>query len=402
MIDPRNVGARVKRLRESADLRQKDLAQRAGLSAGSVSMIENGAQTPDAAALSALAQVLDCSADYFTRDRGPSEATKPRLRAYADASKRLVDSYVADTLTAAEAILELQLRRIPDRLPTFLGDLGDDDDIEVFADEVRSVAGVGDGLPVGNATRAAERLGVVVLPMRSELGRHLGMSMRVDGIPIMRASRPSNDEDHPIPGDRQRFTLAHELGHLLLHANQDPPGSSGAAADSERQANRFASAFLAPAEPVLEDLRAVGGRPTLNNFAHLKDRWGFSIKGFVMRFAQLGVIEPDQARSLYKQISARRWNKHEPVPVGNESAQWLLKELKKIANPSPDVLGVAAVGAGIGASYFERWTDWSAPPTNGGGGALLDFPDAGSNSGSNEVPHPVRKATASVRRLPIR
>ncbi len=233
-------------------------------------------------------------------------------------------------------------------------------------------------------------LGVFVLPMQIELGRHLGMSMRFETLPLMRISRTSEDAQHAVPGDRQRFTTSHELGHLLLHASQEPPGSSGRAADIERQANRFASAFLVPAEPILDDLRAFGGRPTLTTLAKLKEKWGVAIKSLVIRFAQLGVIEPDQARSLYKQISARRWNKNEPVRVGNESAQWFALALKRASSQSPAAYGALLDAAGIGGSFFDRWTDWSPTSTDRLQGTLLNFPNAASQGGGNyEFPAPI-------------
>jgi len=395
MIDPHNTGTRVRRAREAAGLRQKDLGTRTDIAAGTLSMIENGAQVPDNYALNALAQVLDCTPDYLQRERGPWATSKPWLRAYADASKRTVDLYIADTTIAAEAILELKLKVREDLLPTFLGNVEDDDDIEGFAEVVRSIAGIDDGTPVGNATRAAERLGVIVLPMQAELGRHLGMSMRVGDLPLMRISRTSEDPAHAVPGDRQRFTVCHELGHLLLHAGQEPPSSSGQAAEIERQANRFASAFLAPADAVLADLKSLGNRPTLNTLATLKEKWGIAIKALVVRFAQLGIIEPDQARSLYKQISARKWNKNEPVPVGNESAQWLALALKKHSSPSPDIFGAASKGAGLGTAFFARWTDWSVTPFDGPHGTLLDFPDPSESDTENDEP-------AEIYRLPVR
>ncbi|MFC8304918.1 ImmA/IrrE family metallo-endopeptidase [Specibacter sp. NPDC057265] len=43
------------------------------------------------------------------------------------------------------------------------------------------------------------------------------MSMRVDDVPVLRISRSSLNQEHVVPGDRQRFTVTHELGHLVLH-----------------------------------------------------------------------------------------------------------------------------------------------------------------------------------------
>ncbi len=132
-----------------------------------------------------------------------------------------------------------------------------------------------------------------------------------------------------FPEIRQRFTVAHELGHLVLHSGSAQPSTPADAARLEREANRFAAAFLVPGDAALEDLHAAGGRVTLSVLAQLKQKWGYAIKAFVFRFRELGVIDDAQARSLYKQISARRWNKDEPHRPGTESAVWLRKALRE-------------------------------------------------------------------------
>jgi Zn-dependent peptidase ImmA (M78 family) len=73
---------------------------------------------------------------------------------------------------------------------------------------------------------------------------------------------------------------------------------------------------------LIETLHQFGGRVTLRTLAEVKAVWGIAIKALVGRFEALGEIDADHARSLYKQISARRWSKNEPVDVPTESAQW--------------------------------------------------------------------------------
>ncbi len=194
--------------------------------------------------------------------------------------------------------------------------------------------------------------------MEHELGKHLGMSTRADDIPVIRVSRPSDK----VPGDRQRFTLAHELGHVLLHSACPPPDSSEQAKLIEKQAHRFAAAFLLPGDAFLEDLATTGtNRVTLSTLVALKERWGVAIKAMVMRLQQLTRIDPDQARSLYKQISARGWNTGEPVFVGNERAVWLTKALAR-RFPGDATFAQAAQEAGLDASWFVSWTNWEPPP----------------------------------------
>jgi len=345
---------RLQRLRSARGLTQTDLANALAVPSSTLARLENGRIEADATTIELLAKHLGCAPDLLTRPVADVLYTRPWLRAYADAPKRTVDQYVADTLLAVEAFEALRLRRMPDRLPTFAGDPNDDDDVDEFALAVRHAADVNGDTGVPNVTRAAERLGCVVLPMDNELGKHLGMSTRADDFPVIRVSRSSGK----VPGDRQRFTTAHELGHVLLHSTYAPPDSSEQAKIIEKQAHRFAAAFLLPGDAFLDDLDSTsGGRITLSTLVVLKERWGVAIKAMVVRLQQLGRIDTDQARSLYKQISARGWNTGEPVFVGNERAVWLTKALAG-RFPGGAACADAAAEAGLNVSWFERWTRW--------------------------------------------
>lgn len=375
MVDAQEIGQRIRRMRLACGIGQVEFAELAGMASGSVSKLENGRMAVTADLLSSVAAVLDCSPGFLENPGLVLPTSRPWLRAYADASKRVVDRQLADCTIATEVIERLDLTTIPDTLPVFDGDLSDDDAIEQFASDVRAAAQLGDFDVVGNSVRAAERLGCLVLPMRQELGRHLGMSARADLTPIICVSRPSADSARHVPGDRQRFTVAHELGHLALHSGLGPPQTAEDASRVEKQAHLFAGAFLAPAEAMLEELSEHGGRVTLRTLAAIKDRWGIAIKALVMRFRSLGVIDADQARSLYKQISARGWNKDEPVHVGNEHAIWLQKALAKRMGPGVDAIAAASASIGIGRSYLDRWTDWSPTRAETSEADVIDLAD---------------------------
>lgn len=353
---PAETGRRIQRLRVANGLNQAQLADAANIPSGAVSMAEHGRQGLEVDALERIADTLGCTAEYLTRPQPQPTSTRPWLRAYADASKKAVDRYVADTETAIEAFQALGLKLLPETLPYFDDDTNDDHAIEDFAAEVRHAAGLSDGDVVGNCIRRSERLGVLVLPMHDELGRHMGLSQRVDVTPVIRVSRPHYAEDGNVypSGDRQRFTVAHELGHLTLHATTPPPVTADQARIVEQQAHRFAGAFLAPADPLLVDLDRLGGRVTLSTLAELKKIWGVAIKMLVVRLRQLDRIDDQHSRSLYKQISARKWNKSEPVPVGHEHAIWLNKALTRAGHDST----TAGSTLGLNARYLEDWQAW--------------------------------------------
>lgn len=375
MLDVQTIGARIRLLRLATGLGQTELARRAGVKQqGLISRIENGRTNLTGDLLEALAAALDCKPSYLTEPIDTVPPTRPWLRAYADAPKRDVDQQISDCAIVVDVVERLGLRTLPDNVPVFDGDLEDDEAIEHFALEVRQAAGIEDGSVVGNVIRAAERLGCIVLPMRGELGRHLGLSIYANLQPMICTSRPSDNPDHRIPGDRQRFTVAHELGHLGLHRELRPPRDATEARRIEKQAHRFAGSFLIPGDPLLEEIRDLGGRVTLKSLAEIKGRWGIAIKALVVRCRQLNIISDDHARSLYKQISSRGWNKGEPVHVGHEQAIWLTKAIDKALGPVSDPLGMAAQSAGIGRTHLDRWTTWAPIDEDGDDADVVGLP----------------------------
>lgn len=388
--------ARARQLRIIAGFSQSALSGVIGCSAATIARFEKGAGQLDDTVNPALATALGCSETLLKRQPPEYSVVGPWLRAYADASKRSVDAYVEESKLVVEMLGALGISRRRDRLPTFDADPADDAAIEDFADAVRAAANIADGAVVGNATRAAERLGCVVLPTDDELGRHLGMSLVIDGVSVIRVARPQIGDG--IPGDRQRHTLAHELGHLALHADHPAPASGADTKLLERQAHRFAGAFLTPAEPLLATLDELGDRVTLNTLAHLKQRWGVSIKALVMRFRQLGTIDEAHATSLYKQISSRGWNMSEPVHVGNEGAIWLKQELSRRTEAERGASSWAAAAFGVDSSFIESWTSWE-PVVHANVIDLVQHREESSSEGRTPA---FGEAPATIAHLPIR
>lgn len=371
------VGLRIRRMRQVKGLSQGELAAQAGISAGLMSHIEQGRSVCPQDALNRAARALGCGPAFLTGISTRTPPTRPWLRAYADAPQKELDRQLGEATNVIDVVDALRLRRVPVNLPVFDGDLADAQAIEDFALHVRAIADVEDLAVIGHMTRTAERLGCIVLPMKGELGRHMGMSTRFGEVPVISVSRPSEVPEWHVPGDRQRLTVAHELGHLTLHASVAMPNSPEAAREVERQAFRFGAAFLAPAEAMYEELEELGGRVTLKTLAEIKSRWGVAIKMLIGRFRDMGVIGEDQARSLYKQISARGWNKGEPVHVGNEDAIWLGEALVEWAGGRDLDAAVEMAGhtTQLDSESFKRWLDWSpTKPAHDLGARVISFP----------------------------
>ncbi len=135
---------------------------------------------------------------------------------------------------------------------------------------------------------------------------------------------------------RSRFDLAHELGHVVMHRRELRPDKDGALFDTmEREAHRFAGAFLMPRPAWLADIPQRGRDVTLAVFQALKPKWRTSIAAMIMRAEALKVIERDDAERLWKQYGTRKWRHHEPYDEAwATEVPTLVREATKAAIPS--------------------------------------------------------------------
>lgn len=116
------------------------------------------------------------------------------------------------------------------------------------------------------------------------------------------------------PIDRRRLTLAHELGHLVLHNEYADP-------DMELQANQFAAEILMPEaaiKPFLHDL-------TLARLEAMKLEWGVSMQALIQRAVSLNTMDRSRQAALYKQLSSRGQRVREPGSdrIPDEPAQMI-------------------------------------------------------------------------------
>ena len=113
---------------------------------------------------------------------------------------------------------------------------------------------------------------------------------------------------NPLKGDyyRQRWDLAHEIGHLILHRDAEP-GSHAV----EAEANRFAAEFLLPGQLMLEQLPR---RPVWPRLQTLKEHWGVSMQALLYRGRELGVYSDVTYRNAMQRMSQEGWRRQEPGP----------------------------------------------------------------------------------------
>jgi Zn-dependent peptidase ImmA (M78 family) len=254
------------------------------------------------------ASVYDFPTSFFgLRDPvyGAPVSVHPMWRRKADVSARDMDSVVAEL-----NIRVMHLRRFLEGvevsntsdLPRL--DLEEYGSTERVAALVRAHWRVPAG-PIRNLLALVEKAGVFVA--RSALGRASisGVTFAAPGMPPLIVL--NSDQ----PADRARFTLAHELAHLVMHRF---PTSN-----MEQEANEFAVAMLMPAT----DMRPyfLGKKIDLALLAALKPEWKVSMAALLMRAHRLRYITDNQHVYLWKQISARGYRLREPPDLDFEPEQ---------------------------------------------------------------------------------
>ncbi|MFY1625877.1 helix-turn-helix domain-containing protein [Micromonospora sp. WMMD735] len=318
-------GERVKQVREMQHLTQSALAGMIPqLSQYQVSRIESGAAIPDAETIALIAATLGVTVDFFERQPSPHlEAQSPQLRAR---SSRLTQGVKSSALQWARLIdeeyerMKLRASPLPVRLPAMPGASP-----TKAAQELRPLLGFSLDQPLPYLLLAVERLGVTVLGLPYSAAALDAFCAWRDGTPVVGLLSG-------VPGDRLRWSVAHELGHLVLHRGQH------AGKQIEAEADEFAAELLTPRFAIE---RAMPSRITLSTLTMLKTQWGVSVKSLIRRAKESGFIDQERATSLYKQVSARGWNRSEPGYVPREKPRAFRKLLEISYGSGPNVEAMA-------------------------------------------------------------
>lgn len=303
--------------RESRRMTQIALARASATSQAAISKAEAGLATPHDESILAWAKALRYRVDFF----GQSNDAPPLPRTFFRKKASLSQT---DT-KAIRASIAIQCRHVkalarsvdfPDpEVPTL--HLGSDVDSAAEAARfVRSKWRLPQG-PVPNLSDVLEDHAILIVPLQSNVEAFDGLSVfepkhEIPPIMFIRASAPA---------DRTRRTMAHELGHIVLHHH-----ACGVSDECEDEADEFASEFLMPANDIRHQFSS---RTRLDDLARLKLHWRVSMQTLLMRGQSLGRITKHQATILWKQISALGYRRNEPNLVKPETPT-LLKEMVQV------------------------------------------------------------------------
>jgi Zn-dependent peptidase ImmA (M78 family)/transcriptional regulator with XRE-family HTH domain len=319
------IGERLVEAREAREIMtQSALAGLLGVSNRAISQYENNKISPRPEIVTELANLLKVKESFFfmpllQKEPNPIfwrsrhvtvKDSRTLARRKFDWSKWLIDVYLKTYLDTPEL-------NFPSRKETNVSDNPKcltDNQIEQITLIVREFWGLG-LLPIDNMCALLENNGVLLTYciLNSEKLDAFSNQSEYDGSFHIRLS---TDKGSAV---RSRFDAAHELGHLILHSHLPASYFNDKTHNLiESQANRFASAFLLPAESFKKDI----WMPSIEAFRALKCQWKVSVGAMIKRCDDIGLFGDDESKVQRMWLKYKRdWRAIEQDDIAFEQPQ---------------------------------------------------------------------------------
>jgi Zn-dependent peptidase ImmA (M78 family)/transcriptional regulator with XRE-family HTH domain len=295
--------------RRRRGLTKKRVAELIGVTTRSIVGFEAGEMTPSTLTIARMADALEFPVSFFEAD--DLEEISDDAASFRSLSK-MTASQRHSALAAGELAFALhdwasERFRLPE---TNVPRIGPGVDPETAAQVVRAEWGLGEK-PIPNLIHLLEAHGIRVFSLAQECHE-------VDAFSLWRLAQSFVFLNTQKSGEHSRFDAAHELGHLVLHWHHELPQGK----ETEREANRFASAFLMPSASLVS---SVPRSPSLQHLIQLKQPWKVSVAALAHRLHTLKQLTDWQYRTLFVEISRRGYRTNEPNPIRPETSQILNK-----------------------------------------------------------------------------
>jgi len=297
------IGTRIQRARKAASLSLRALGEAVGVSQTTISKYESEESTPDSTMLLKLAKALKVKTEFFFRtSEFVLENKEYRKRSISNIELQSIESKI---LNLVEKRFEFEtlyppmndiVFEVPSDLPSNIKFLYE---IDAFANKLRELWHLGND-PISDLSDLLESKGIKVFMIDDDANNNFdGLAALVNNYHIIVISKN-------WPGDRQRFTLAHELGHLMLE------GKLADNLDEEKASDRFAGAFLLPSEALKEKLGNKRKSLEIGELSLIKKEFGVSMQVVFIRASHVKIIDYNYSSTLWKIFKKEGWNTTEP------------------------------------------------------------------------------------------
>lgn len=328
----------LKLARESRGLSQCVLAEKLQVTQATLSRMEKGQLPITDSIIEKCSSTLRYPQSFFTMNIEVNEDTTLFYRKRATMTMKdlsILESKISilansiDELTESIDIPELKVPSVepsPDNTPSEI------------AFKIRNYLKVPAG-PIENIVSLFERNGIIVVFL------DLNAMEKFDGLTMFTKRQvPVIWINRNMPNDRKRFSLAHELGHLVMHLRSEDLDK--AEDDKEREANEFASEFLLPKNLCKQDLFGL----KYKDLGLRKLYWKVSKAALIHRAQELDCIQPQTAQYLYITLGRNGERKNETINVAIDEPQILKKmtnlhltELNYSMSELSDIVGLEDV-----------------------------------------------------------
>lgn len=309
-----SFGERLKSARKMAGLSLAGLAEKTGnmITRQAINKYELGKMDPSSEVLSALSRALGIKPDYFFRD--PSvNLSNMKFRKKSKLSVKESESVKHRTLEFLERYVEiediLQDKAVfKNPIPNKLRKVTTYQSVEIAAETLRESWKLGMS-PLYNLVELVEDKGIRIYEIEASDGFD-GISAWADDTPIIAVNLKTDSV-------RRRFTISHELGHILLEF-EDEEDLKG----REKLCHTFAGAFLLPREVIFGELGSKKrSKIAILELEKLKEIYGISIQAIMVRIYNLEIIGDQTYKKFWVVVNAWGWKKNEPGAYrGIESA----------------------------------------------------------------------------------
>ncbi|MEV0283504.1 XRE family transcriptional regulator [Kribbella sp. NPDC050820] len=298
-VDPGILAGRIRSAIRTSGLTQQSLANAIGLDPTALSKVLSGKRRLSGLELALVAEATGTPVDVLLGNKdGEDTRISARAQPHSSPAVQQALSRVEDLLEIDRILCDLGLGAMPSRFPLRKVRGSAVHQAAELASAVRSIAGVGDS-DIGELDNFCEQklgIDVAVEPLPAGL----------DGLSVSRGDYRLALVSSAIPATRQRYTLAHEIGHIAAgDTDGDTAGITidedlyGRRSTAETRANSFAAAFLMP-EKGLRQLLGSGG-PTEAAIGALLAQYRVSLDALAYRLHNLGLVNAagrDRVRSM--------------------------------------------------------------------------------------------------------
>jgi len=368
------IAINTRRIRTARGMSMIDVAQAAGITRQALSSIEKGlTQNPRIGNLQAIAQVLEVP--IIDLLAAPPALNTVRFRSNSiktakDKAKKqqyLIDAaFWLNNFNSLQELLgdqkQYKLSDVPDKLE------GSRKDRAVRAAQcAREALGLKEDEPIGDIVGLMENAGIKIKASEFALKKFFGFSVAAaDGGPaiVVNASKE-------ITIERMIFTVAHELGHLLLHPRAYDPSKNTESDSEEKQADSFAGHFLMPQRAFRKKMDESYGLGFIEKILHIKRFFGVSYKVVLHRLIEMGIAEPKDLYMKFNHLYRNRFGKHlkkAEEPVGLEEFDFVEDYLRLLVRKAldNDLITVSRASEILNVSLMEMrriinaWADVAA------------------------------------------